>query len=361
MHRFITSNGLYSLGGLLLVCCLSLPLRAATSDTRPLLNSLSQGPIVNALGLDLGQSVDESLLRERYSVAPDFVIYQPDKLRVAEDWYSFRAGTKPKVLQNLPLQLATQVDANNRVLRVDSAFPGACRPLGQTILDILATKYVAPRPGADAWQLIDSGEHQIAWHCGNGFVHLSYLHLPSIEAAQTASKRDEDATAAEHVALQEARARQVADRITLGSRGHLTGGMGIAFDRSAGEFQADTLVTLATPTAHPFDAQIDLKVGPDGRPYQIYGHIKDAQAPVLFSQFDTALQTKYGSPHSGSPKRRIFRVNGDLIRLTHKSAELTLLFINQSGAIAARGRAKQLADAKAAKKAQEFDAETQGL
>ena len=54
-------------------------------------------------------------------------------------------------------------------------------------------------------------------------------------------------------------------------------------------------------------------------------------------------------------------MNGDLIRLTHKSAELTLLFINQSGAIAARGRAKQLADAKAAKKAKEFDAETQGL
>lgn len=318
-------------------------------------------PVVSAFGLEIGNPVIETLLRERFDKEPDFVTYLPENLRIAQDWYAFRAAAKPKVLQNLPLQLAAQIDRNNRVLRVDAAIPGACSPLGQALLDILATKYSAPRAGADAWQLIDSGSHRIAWHCGGGFVHLAYLHLPAIEAAQKSMKLRSDASANERFALQEARARQVADRITMGSRGHLIGGMGIAFERSAGQFEPDTQVKLATNTAHPFGANIEIKAGPAGKPYQIYANIDDTQAPVLFAQFDTALQTKYGSPHSGSPKRRIFRVNGDLIRLTHTSKQVTVLFINQSGAIAARGRAKKVADAAAAREAQQFDNDTQGL
>jgi len=327
-------------------------------------------PIVNALGLALGKSVDESLLRERLAEAPDFVNYQPESDPVTpsrQEWYLFRAGTKPKVLENSPLRLATQLDSSNRVLRVDAALSGACAPLGQSILDILATKYSAPRPAADAWQLIDYGDHRIAWHCGGGYVHLSYLHLPAIEAAKKAAKLREDAIANELFALEEARARQIADRITIGSRGHLMGGMGITFQRSIGQIATDVLTDMSKQTPPklaltiPFDAQIELKAGPEGQPYQIYAHIDGSDAPALFNRFDTALQTKYGSPHSGTPKRRIFRVNGDLIRLTHSANKLTLLFINQAGAIAARSRAKKLASAEAAKQAQQFDADTKGL
>ena len=344
-------------GVVLLSLWLTNPTKAATPLDAP------PPPIVNALGLALGKTADESLLRERLGAAPEFASYRLESAAtdpVRQDWYLFRAGTKPKVLQNSPLQLATQLDSSNRVLRVDVALPGACAPLGQSILDILATKYSAPRPAADAWQLIDFGEHRIAWRCGGGDVRLSYLHLPAIEAARKSLKLREDAIANEQFALAEARARQIADRLTIGSRGHLMGGMGIAFQRSVGEIATDVLTDMPNQTP-PFDALIELKAGPEGRPYQIYAHLEGANAPELFNRFDAALQTKYGSPHSGTPKRRVFRVNGDLIRLTHSARKLTLLFINQAGAIAARARAKKLADAEATKQAQQFDADTKGL
>ena len=318
------------------------------------------------LGIDLGQIVPEDSLAERYHQPPQQVtLLTPAEAEVGE-WYAQKAPALPAFLDNVPGDYAVQLDRSGRALSVHAQFKATCDPVGAAVLEVLQNKYGVPSVPEDAERRdFDHQVLQVSYRCSSATgVQLGYLHKRSFGKASKAHSQRHAAVVREAQAMEKGWRLQQANRLALGNRARLHGALGIRFDEaveldrlraSLVPAEIGELADLSVAAPAPFsDATIKVKMRADRKPYHVEAEIESERADQLFQELAAAFAVKYGSPYTGGKRRRVHRVNGDLLSISSRANRLRLLAVQGTAAREAAAEIK-------AQAAEDYQRKTAGL